>query len=111
MTTPPFSTAQIIEAFGTTAHSAIGAWRAGGERLGQVAAQRWDQAFEQAKPRLSAETRRNATRTRKVVARYWRQGLDLSTTGAGTAVDTLVQAAGTALERAEALRQSRANRA
>jgi hypothetical protein len=43
----PFTTTTTgsIEAFGATAHSAIDACRAGGERLGEVAAQRWDSAF------------------------------------------------------------------
>jgi hypothetical protein len=105
------STVRFVEAFGTTAHSAIDAWRAGGERLGRVAAHRWDSAFEQARPHLSAETRRDAANARKVAARYWRQGLHVSTSGADAAVDALVQAAGTALERAEALRRSRTSRA
>ena len=113
MTTTPFTATagQFIEAFGTTARSAIGAWRAGGERLGEFASARWDDAFEQARPQLSAETRRNAANARKVFGRYYRQGLQLSTGGAEVAVDTLVQAAGAALERAEAFRQSRAGRA
>ncbi|KQT08733.1 hypothetical protein [Ramlibacter sp. Leaf400] len=94
--------AQVVEAFGVTAHGAIDAYRAGGERLGRFAAERWDIAFEQARPRLSAETRRNAANARKVFARYYRQGLQLSSSGAGTAVDTLVQAADGALARARA---------
>jgi hypothetical protein len=111
MATPFTTTARFVEAFGTTAHSAIAAWRAGGERLGDVAAQRWDSAFAQARPQLSAETRRNAAQARKVAARYWRQGLQASTGGADAAVDALVQVAGSALQRAEALRQSRTSRA
>jgi hypothetical protein len=91
---------QAIEAFGTTAHSAIGACRAGGERLGEFAAARWDRAFAQARPQLSAQTRRNALNARKVFSRYYRQGLQLSTGGAEAAVDTLVQVAGKAIARA-----------
>ena len=113
MNTTTFSStaSQIVEAFGTTAHSAIDAYHAGGQRLGELAASRWDQAYKQASPRLSAETRRNAANAREVFSRYYRQGLQLSTGGAATVVDTLVQAAGTAIERAEALRQARAGRA
>ncbi len=112
-TTTTFTTAasQLVDAFGTTAHGAIDAARAGGERLGSFAAHRWDRAFREASPQLSAETRRNAANARKVFARYWRQGLDLSTTGAGRAVDTFVQVAGSAIERAEAWQQSRGQRA
>jgi hypothetical protein len=101
----------MVEAFGTTAHSAIGAWRAGGDRLGAFAADRWDNAFRQASPRLSAETRRNAAHARKVFSRYYRQGLDISSSGAVAVVDTLVQGAGSAIERAESVRQARNTRA
>ena len=91
---------QVVDAFGTTAHSAIDAYRAGGERLGEFASERWNSAFAQARPQLSAETRRNAANARKVFGRYYRQGLALSTGGAAIAVDTLVELAGNALARA-----------
>ena len=91
---------RAVQTFGSTAHAAIDAWRTGGERLGRFAAERWDVAFEQASPRLSDETRRNASHAREVFSRYYRQGLQLSSSGAGSAVDTLVQAAGNALARA-----------
>jgi hypothetical protein len=100
----------VVRAFDTTARGAIEACRLGGARLGDLAAQQWERAFEQARPRLSPETRRNATRTRKAVARYYRQGLSVSTTGAEAVVETLVQAAGLAIERAEGLR-NRSSRA
>lgn len=113
MTTAAFTdtATQFLEAFGATAHGAIDAYRAGGDRLGELASSRWDTAFEQARPQLSAETRRNAANARKVFGRYYRQGLQLSASGAEVAVDTLVQAAGAALERAQAFHQARAGRA
>jgi len=92
--------AQLVDAFGATAHTAIGACRAGGERLGELAARRWDRAFREASPQLSAQTRRNAAHARRVFARYWREGLQRSTDGADAAVDAVVQAAGQALRRA-----------
>ncbi len=109
MKTTDFTTnaAHFVEAFGTTAHSAIDAWRAGGERLGEFTAQRWDHAFKQASPRLTPQTRKNATNAKKVFGRYYSRGLALSTSGAEVAVDTLVQAAATAIERAAALKQTR----
>jgi len=97
----------FVEAVGATAHSAIDACRAGGERLGTLAADRWDRAFEEAKPRLKPETRRNAANARKVFGRYYRRGLALGTTGAGIAVDTLVHAAGAAIARADAVHAAR----
>lgn len=109
MNTTAFTTActSALEAFGATAHGAIDAYRAGGERLGEFAAERWDRAFEQARPQLSAETRRNAAHTRKVFARYYRQGLAMSSSGATVAVDTLVHAGGAALQRAEGFARAR----
>ncbi len=89
---------QFVHAFGEGAHGAIDAWREGGERLGQFAAKRWDNAFEQSRAQLSAETRRNAANARRVFARYYGQGLALSTAGATVAVDTVVQAAQAALQ-------------
>lgn len=100
--------AQLVEAFDATAQTAIDAYRAGGDRLGSFAATQWDSALRKASPQLSAETRRNAANARKVFARYWRQGLSVSATGAEAAVGTIVQAAGLAIERAESLQQRRA---
>ena len=114
MNTQQFSTvaAQVIDGFDTTAHQAIGVWRQGGTRLADFAGQRWDGAFEQASPKLTAETRRNATHAKKVFAGYYGKGLQLSTSGAQVAVDTLVQAARGAVDRAvtwqDGQKQSRA---
>jgi hypothetical protein len=112
MNAPHFSktATQFVEAFGTTAHSAIDACREGGERLGDLAADRWDRSFKEASPRLKPETRRNALHAREVFARYYQRGLEASTSGAATVVDTLVQAAGGAIERAAAYQSTRTGR-
>jgi hypothetical protein len=112
MNTSTLATAatHFVEAFGTTAHSAIGACREGGQRLGELAGERWDRAFQEASPRLKPETRRNASHARQVFARCYRQGLQASTAGAQAAVDTLVQAAETAIERAAAYHAARTSR-
>jgi hypothetical protein len=109
MNTQPFSktAATAIETFGTTAHTAIDAYREGSERLGQFAGQRWNHAFRKASPQLSAETRKNATHARKVFAGYYSRGVQLSASGAEVAVDTVVQAAATAVERAAAYAAAR----
>ena len=99
--------AQFVEAFASTAHDALTPCVAAGERLAGFAAERWDHAFEQASPRLSAETRRNAANARQVFARCYRQGLERSGEGAARAVDAMVKAAGSAIERAEAFRSAR----
>ena len=93
---------QWIAGFDSNAHRAIAAWREGGERLGGLARDRWDVAFAQAKPRLSAESRRNASHARDVFAGIYARGVVLSAKGAETAVDTLVEAARAAVDRAAA---------
>ncbi|HSV48665.1 MAG TPA: hypothetical protein VLJ58_22950 [Ramlibacter sp.] len=101
----------FVEAFGSTAHSAIDAWRAGGERLGDFAGARWNHAFREASPKLSPETRRNATHAKKVIGGYYQRGVALSTSGAEVAVDTVVQVTTAAIARAEAFRQARSGTA
>jgi hypothetical protein len=100
--------AQAIDGFDSTAHQAIGAWREGGERLGQFAGERWDTAFRQSSPRLSAETRRNAKHAREVFAGYYNKGIALGASGAEVAVQTMVQAARGAVEQAAAWQARRA---
>ena len=99
---------QIVDGFDNGAHRAIGAWREGGERLGVAARQRWNSALKQSSPELSAETRRNATHAQKVFAGYYNKGLGLSTSGAEVAVDTLVEVARKAIDRAAEFKASRA---
>jgi hypothetical protein len=99
---------QWVSRFDQGARHAIDAWRTGGERLGAVTRERWDCAFEESSPKLSEETRRNASRARDAFAGCYAKGLDLSATGAGFAVDRLVEGARIALERADTWRASRA---
>jgi len=99
--------AQAIETFGTAAHGAIDAYREGGARLGAFAGRRWNAAFRKASPELSAETRKNAAHARKVFAGYYTRGVQLSASGAEVAVDTVVQAAATAVDRAAAYAAAR----
>lgn len=98
---------QLIDGFDSNAHQFIDAWRDGSERLGSAAKQRWNAALKESSPQLSAETRRNAVHAQKVFAGYYSKAVDLGTGGAEVAVDTLVQAARTALERAAAWQQAR----
>lgn len=99
---------QLIDGFDTNAHEFIVLWRDSSERLGQAAKQRWDAALKQSSPELSAETRRNAVHAQKVFAGYYNKAVALGTSGAEVAVDTLVQVARGAIERAAAWQQARA---
>ena len=94
------SARQWISGFDTQARRAIAGWRTGGERLGGAARSRWDRAFAESSPKLSEETRRNASHARDVFSRYYVQGAEITASGAERAVETLVQVAGTAVNRA-----------
>lgn len=99
---------RAIDSFGSAAHQVIDAWREGGDRIGEAAKAQWDAAFKQSAPQLSAETRKNAAHARKVIGGYYTRGVHLSAAGAEVAVDTLVQAARVAVERAATWQQARA---
>jgi hypothetical protein len=93
------ATTNALGQFGNAAHGAIQFWREGGERIAAVVNERWDIAFEQAKPHLDAETRKNAKHFKTVVGGYWNRALALSSDGATIAVDTFVGAAIAGVER------------
>jgi len=93
------ATTTALGQFGNAAHQAIGFWREGGERIAAVANERWDLAFEQAKPQLDADTRKNARHFKVVVGGYWNRAVAMSSDGATIAVDTLVGAAIAGIER------------
>lgn len=109
MNTNPLSTVatQLIDGFDTTARHMIDLYRDGGERIGAAAKQRWDAAFKESSPKLSAETRRNATHAQQVFGGYYTRGIEMAASSAEVAVDTMVQAARTAVQRAAAWQQSR----
>lgn len=103
-----FTTAtHLVDSAGSTAHAAIGAYRDGGERVAKLASSRWDRSFRQARTHLTPETRRNAAHARRVFGGYYTRGLHLSASGAATAVDTLMGAATTVLDRAAAAAMAR----
>jgi hypothetical protein len=99
---------QLVASFGSSANSFIDAYRDGGERLGTAAKQRWEAALKQSSAQLDAQTRKNAAHAQQVFGGYYAKGIELSATGAKVAVDTMVRAASTALERAAAWQQGRA---
>jgi hypothetical protein len=99
---------QVVDGFDTTAHTVIDAWLQGGERLGEIAKQRWDAALKQSSAQLDAETKKNAQHARAVFGGYYTRGVKMSASGATVAVDTMVQVARTAIERAASWPQARA---
>jgi hypothetical protein len=100
------ATTAALGRFGNAAHQAIDIYREGGERLAALAGERWDTAFEQAKPQLDAETRKNAKHAKDVFARYYTRAIALSADGARIAVDTVVGASIAGVERVAAYKHA-----
>ncbi|MBE7939003.1 MULTISPECIES: hypothetical protein [Ramlibacter] len=94
MTEQPLSqtATEAVASLGRTAHELIDLYREGGESIAQTLGAQWDSAFAAASPQLSAESRRNAQRTRALAGQLYAQGLALSSGGAQLLVDTLVGA-------------------
>jgi hypothetical protein len=102
------SAEQWLAGFDRQAHQAVTQLRESSDRLGTFARGRWDRAFDESSPKLSEETRRNASHARDVFSRWYAKGVDVSTTGADRAVDVLVDVARTAVTRAADWRERRA---
>ncbi len=100
----------IVTNVGTTAHQGVGLYRKGGKRLATVLGKRWDTAFKDASPKLSAETRKNAAHAQKVVGSYYSRGLALSADGAEVVIDTLIGATISAIDRAATLKRTYARK-
>ena len=101
------ATTRAIDTFGSTAHQVINAYRDAGARLHTLAEDRWDAAFKESAPKLSAETRKNAAHLQKVCSGYYARGIALTADGAKVVVDTLVGAALATTERAAAFAAQR----
>ena len=96
------ATTGALGRFGNLAHKTIDIYREGTERLATIAGERWDAAFEQARPQLDAETRKNAKHAKDVFSRYYTRAVALSADGAAICVDTVVGASIAGIERAAA---------
>jgi hypothetical protein len=93
-------TTDVIESSGKAVKNIIKACRVGSGRVTGALEQRWDQAFEQALPQLSAETAKNAANAQRVIGGYYSKGLALAAGSADAFVGQLVKAAETGVDRA-----------
>src|SRR4029453_5414291 len=84
--------ADLIASLGNSAHHAIGVYRKGGERLAERVEQGWKAQLKETAPKLTPETRKNATRAQEAFSGYYARGLALSADGAEMVVDTMVGA-------------------
>jgi hypothetical protein len=100
MSTQQLSTVtyDLIESYGNTAKNVIHAYRVGGERVAGLLEQRWNVAFEQSLPQLSAAA--NAAAAKQLVGGYYAKGLNVTTDSATDMVAQLVKLAGSGVERA-----------
>jgi hypothetical protein len=101
----------LVAKFGNTAHHVIGLYRDGGERLAGTLEQRWKAALKKTSPKLTPETRKNATRAQQAFSSYYAKGLALSADGAEVVIDTMVGATVTAIERTAAFAQANLQKA
>lgn len=104
MSNPRLSVAAtgLLQTYGGTAHHLIDAYRAGSERIGHYAEQRYVRALETSASQLTPEVRENALVAQKIVSAYYAKGVALASDGAQTVVDSLVKYAGMGLEQAAA---------
>jgi len=100
------ATTAALGRFGNFAHKAIEMYREGSERLAALAGERWDIAFEQAKPQLDAETRKNARHAKDVFSRYYTRAVAMSADGATVCVDTVVGVSISGIERVAAYKHA-----
>lgn len=84
-------TNDLIASYGNTAKNVIHAYRAGGDRMVDFLEQRWDSAFKESSPQLTAEVRQNALNAQKVLGSYYAKGVAMTTESAESAVDKFVK--------------------
>ena len=83
----------VVESYGNTAKNVIHAYRAGGERVVNLVEDRWNSALKESRSQLAAGVAKNATTVQKVLCRYSKKGLTMSSGGAQTVVNKVVKLA------------------
>ena len=86
-------TSNVVESYGNTAKNMIHAYRAGGERVVDLMEDRWNSALKESRSKLAAGVAKNATTMQKVLCRYSKKGLTMSSGGAQTVVNQVVKLA------------------
>lgn len=95
-------TNDLIASYGNTAKNVIQAYRAGGDRMVDFLEQRWDSAFQESSPQLTAEVRKNALNAQKVLGSYYAKGVAMTTEGAESVVDKFIKFAADGIEQVAA---------
>lgn len=101
MTTQHLSTvtSDVIATYGKTAKTVINAYRVGGERVIGFVDQRVQGTLSRRGARLNPKLRAELMTTQRKVSGYYSRGLQLTTGGADTVVDTVVDIAAKGVQR------------
>lgn len=101
MTTKNLSTvaSDVIESYGKTAKNVINAYRSGGERVIGFVDSRFESTLHRRATRLGPTAVGNIVATQKKISGYYTKGIELTTGGALSVVDTVVDLAAKSVER------------
>jgi hypothetical protein len=89
----------LITSYGKTAVNVINAYRVGGERVIGYVDQRFESVVNRRALPLSTSVRGNLVTVQKRISGYYVKGIQLSSGGAQTVVNTVVDLAGKSVER------------
>ena len=89
----------VIASYGKTAANVIDAYRAGGKRVIGFVDQRFESVLNRRALPLSTSVRGNLATVQKTISGYYVKGIQLSSGGAHTVVNTVVDLAGKGVER------------
>lgn len=92
----------VIESYGNTAKNVIHAYRAGGERVGNLLERGWDRALKESRSQLANGVAKNANAAQQALTSYYTKGLTVTSDGAEQVVDQVVKLAGAGVERVAA---------
>ena len=95
-------TNELIESYGNTAKNVINAYRVGNERAVDFVSKGWVTAVEKAGSNLSVELQDKAVSAQKSIASFYTKGVEVTSEGADTAVNKVVELAVKSLEQVAA---------
>ena len=92
-------TTDLIVSYGSTVKNVIHAYRVGNERVIGFMDQRWESALRKSGAKLKPEVRGNALSAQQEFSGYYIKGITLTTAGADTVVDKVVELASKGVHR------------
>lgn len=92
-------TTDLIVSYGSTVKNVINAYRVGNERAIGFMDQRWESALKKSGAKLKPEVRGNALSAQQEFSGYYIKGITLTTAGADTVIDKVVELASKGVHR------------